>query len=82
MRTLKVSLDNILSLVSCADDYGFNKQVLMEGLAGMMDYKLSDDEIEQHARDILLEDGFGIEDYQEIKESLIRFKKEFIEVTV
>jgi hypothetical protein len=36
MRKLTVELDNVLSLISCAEDYGFKNDVLFDGFREML----------------------------------------------
>ena len=77
MRKIETTLENILSLIYVADDYGWNKNILMDAFAEMLGYKLSFEEIEIEAQSILKEKGYGQEDYEHIKSKLTEFKEEF-----
>lgn len=77
MRIIKTTLDNILSLISCARDYGFEDNVLFDAFAAMLNHEISNDEIEKFAKSIESQDGYGHEDYKSIKECLIEFKNEY-----
>lgn len=79
MRILKTTLENILSLISCAADYGFEDDILFDAFWKMMDGKLSDEEIETYARNVEAKTDYGEEDYEEIKERLINFKNKYYE---
>jgi hypothetical protein len=85
MRMLRTPLDNILSLISCAETYGYKDDVLMDGFAGMMGRKLSDKEILQYARTFttpkMIEKGFGKEDEEAVISKLMEFKKQYIKET-
>jgi hypothetical protein len=76
-REIKTDLGNILSLISCARDYGFEDGVLFDAFKEMLDSKLTEEEIEWYARSIEAEDGYGEEDYKEIKERLVEFKNKY-----
>lgn len=77
MRTIETPLDNILSLIACASDYGFEGDVLFTAFRDMLDSKLSDEEIEAYARSVEALDGYTEEDYEEIKERLEEFKDKY-----
>jgi divalent metal cation (Fe/Co/Zn/Cd) transporter len=79
MRQLTTPLDNILSLIHCADTYGHNNGVMMDAFAGLMDRKLSQEEIEAYAKELSEEEGYGQEDYDDAVETLTRFKKKYID---
>lgn len=76
MRKIEIPLNEILSLISCAEDYAFNSSVLMCAFAKMLNKKLSDEEIENYAKTILNHPDYGQEEYEEIKDKLIEFKQE------
>ena len=75
MRKTTVDLDNILSLISCARDYGFENDVLFDAFSGMMDRKLLNKEIESFSRQYLEDEGQ--EDYDAVKEKLQEFKAKY-----
>ena len=76
-REIKTDLENILSLIACASEYGFEDNVLFDAFKEMLGGVLTDEEIEWYARSVEAEDGYGEEDYEEIKERLKGFKKEY-----
>ena len=82
MRQITTPLDNILSLISSAHDYGFDDTILMNAFAEMLNYKLSSEEIEVYARAVEATDwSWGEEDYEMVKQTLERFKIVFINQT-
>jgi len=76
-REIKTDLGNILSLISCADDYGFHRDVLFDAFREMLDDKLSEEEIEWYSRKLEAMDGFGEEDYLSCKKRLTNFKNKY-----
>lgn len=78
MREIKIELDTLLSLISCAEDYGFKDDVLFDAFAGMMGRELSDEEIERFAREMESLSHYGEEDVYMIRQKLQSFKKEYI----
>jgi hypothetical protein len=76
-RKIKTDLENILSLIACAGDYGFANDVLFDALRSMLDSKLTEEEIEWYARLVESEDGYTEEDYEAIKETLKGFKNKY-----
>ena len=77
MRIIKTTLENVLSLISCAGDYGFEDDVLFDAFREMLDSKLTNNEIETYARSVETMDGYGEEDYEAIKERLEDFKNKY-----
>jgi len=77
MRIIRTSLNNVLSLISCAVDYGFDDIILFEALADMLDNNLSDQEIEVYAKHIESLEGYSKKDYKEIKDRLIDFRNNY-----
>ena len=75
-RQVSVEVDTILSLISCAEDYGFEDDVLFDAFSTMLN-TLSDKEIETYARTVEAEGGYGAEDYIVIKGTLNRFKNKY-----
>ncbi|MCP4355247.1 MAG: hypothetical protein GY793_06370 [Proteobacteria bacterium] len=76
-REIKTDLENILSLIACASDYGFENNVLFDAFREMIGSKLTEHEIEWYARSIEAENGYGKEDYEAIKERLESFKNKY-----
>lgn len=76
-REIKTDLENILSLIACARDYGFEDDVLFDAFREMLGNKLTDEEIEWYARSVEAEDGYTEEDYEAIKERLEDFKNKY-----
>lgn len=76
-----VDVANILSLVSCADDYGFGDEVFFDGMASMLDYECSDDEIEAYTGSFLTEEsrakGYGEEDCEAVRERITGWRKKY-----
>jgi len=77
MRKLNVNVDDILSLIACAEDYGFIDNVLFSSFSDFLNNKLSDEEIK------LFLDGFNRDDYSDedllhIKNILLEFRRDFI----
>jgi len=77
MRIIKTTLENILSLIACASDYGFEDDVLFDAFREMLDSKISNEEIETYARSVEAMEGYGEEDYDAIKERLKDFKNKY-----
>ncbi len=77
MRIIKTTLENILSLIACASDYGFEDDVLFDAFREMLDGKLTNEEIEIYARSVESMEGYGQEDYEAIKKRLKDFKNKY-----
>ena len=77
MREIKTSLKTVLSLISCANDYGFKNDVLFDAFKGMLNNKLTNEEIETYARSVEAMEGYCEEDYKEIRERLNEFKNKY-----
>lgn len=76
-REIKTDLENILSLISVAEDYGFNNSTLMSVFSDLLDNKLTDGEIEWYAHSIESMEEYGEYDYESIKNKLIQFRKTY-----
>lgn len=76
-REIKTDLDNILSLISCARTYGHENGVLFDAFSGMIGRRLDNDDIERYSRSVGDEEGYGEEDYEDIKNILTEFKLKF-----
>lgn len=77
MRIIKTTLENILSLIACASDYGFEDDVLFDAFREMLDSKLTNEEIEIYARSVESMEGYSEEDYEAIKKRLNDFKNKY-----
>ena len=77
MRKLEVNLNLILEIVSVAEDYGFEDDVLFDALAQVMEYNLSDMEIETYALNVEKLPKCGFKDYTDVKNRLLSFKERF-----
>jgi hypothetical protein len=77
MRKIKIKLDQILELISCADDYGYQHDVLFDAFGEIIQYNLTDKEIESYARKIEAMKPYSEEDYEVIKERLAKFKEKY-----
>jgi hypothetical protein len=76
-REIKIRLGDILSLIACAADYGFEDNVLFDAFRQMLDSKLTNEEIETYARSVEAMEGYSKEDYEAIKERLKYFKNKY-----
>jgi hypothetical protein len=76
-RTLTVPLSEILSLISCAEDYGFKDAVLFDAFADMVG-DLSDDEIEAEAQALLEDDRYEEEDAENVRTALREFRSQYL----
>jgi len=80
MRPLTVDLDSVLELVSCADDYGFNRDILVSAFAEWTG-PVSDAEIAEYAAWFLTpeaeEQGYGQEDADEAQERLTEWRDKY-----
>lgn len=77
-RIITTNLNNILSIIACAQNYGFSgMDVLFDAFSEMMGYKLTNKEIEAYSKSVLSEEGYTREDYREIKERLLEFKEKY-----
>jgi len=79
-NTIQVRKGLILELIAVAEDYGWNNPALISGFAEMIDYKLSNEEIEIHSRKVEAMDGYSEEDYEDVKGKLQAFKKQYCDV--
>ena len=76
-REIKTDLQNILSLITCASDYGFESDILFDSFRTMLDSKLTEEEIEWYAKSIEELEGYNEEDYEVLKEKLEGFKNKY-----
>lgn len=77
MRKVSTDLNNILSLVACAEDYAFESSVLFDAFAEIIEKSLSLDEIAVFVSSFNAEDGYGDEDRAEIESRLSDFKQKY-----
>lgn len=77
-REVKTDLRNVLSMVSCAYTYGHGNQIFF-GFAAQMTGPVTDQEIEEYAREIADLDGYTEEDYQEIAKTLREWKATYLQ---
>jgi hypothetical protein len=77
MKTITVPLSEILSIISCAEDYGHSNQVLMSALAEWCGNKPTAEDIDEYANFIASMEDYGQEDAESIKESLNRWKNTY-----
>lgn len=81
MRYLSIPISEILSMVSCAEGYGFEDDVLFDGFAGWVGRTVTDEEIEAYAADFLTPEsrakGYSEEDYEGCKERLTAWRDKY-----
>jgi len=77
-REIKTDLRNILSMVSCAEDYGFAGQIFFGFAAGLAG-DVTNEELDEYAREVAAADGYGEEDYEEILETLKAWKATYVQ---
>lgn len=81
-EAVTVPVSDILSLVECAEDYGHANEVLMDGLAEMLGYELSDDEIGGYAAGYLTSEmqakGYGVESAESAVERLEEWRRRYM----
>jgi hypothetical protein len=84
MRTVEVDLELILELISCADDYGYRKSILLSGFAEMVG-ELTDADIEEYVARFTtpeyLAQGYSEEDADNARECLSVFRSEYLRPT-
>jgi len=76
-REVKTDLENILSHISCAEDYGYADSTLFSDFASIIG-TLSTEEIDWYARSVADQPGYGEEDYESIVETLTAFKNDYL----
>lgn len=80
-RIIETNLFNILSLISCAEDYGYARNILYDGLFGMLNYKVSPEDIENYASTFLSPEmkaqGYTQEDYESSLERLTELAEKY-----
>lgn len=82
-REITIPISEILSLISCADTYGFRDDVLFVAFAQYLNFQLTDKEILDYASWFLSDEaksqGFSREDFLDIKNTLGKFKDDYID---
>ena len=78
MRTVQIKVNQILEITSCAEAYGFDNYMFFDCMKELLENKLSDAEIETYSRSVESIEGYGEEDYEDIKERLTDFKNKYI----
>lgn len=80
MRQVSTTLDDILSLVHCSQDYGFHRVVLMQAFAGMTGW-VTDEEIAVYAASFLTPEqrarGYGEEDAESAAKTLTEWRNTY-----
>ncbi|MFA5026048.1 MAG: hypothetical protein WC503_06085 [Candidatus Shapirobacteria bacterium] len=80
MRPITIPLEELLDLLSCAEDYGFDDDIFYNFVFSYIN-PLTDEEIEEFAQTFLTEaairKGYGEEDYQNIKYKLTKLKETY-----
>ena len=74
-REIKTDLDNILSHISCAIDYGYYDDVLMTDFATMTGF-VTDDEINWYVESNKSVE-YSQEDYDQWRERIIEWRNKF-----
>lgn len=83
-RAVSVEVSDILSLIDCAEDYGFHSDVLFdafrEWLAGLSSAEM-DEEVEAYARSLVTDErlaqGYGAEDAESARKRLGEFRARY-----
>jgi len=80
-RFVTIPLEELLDLLSCADDYGFDGDIFYDFVFSYIN-PLTEEEIEEFAQTFLTEEaknrGYGEEDYHNIKNKLMELKEAYI----
>ena len=80
-KQITIKLSEIFSLVSCASDYGFEDEVLLEAFATWCNKQVTDVEIENYCSSFLTEEyrkqGYSIVDYGCIKTRLLEWRSKY-----
>ena len=78
MSTVTIPRSEILDLINCAEDYGFQRDVLLDAFAGWLGRSVSDEDITAYiAEYIPPEKGYGEEDAAATRERLEEFRKRY-----
>ena len=71
-RMLQVPIEDVLSIVSCAEDYGYGDDVLMSAMADFCEHIVEDSDLIEYAEGVGCMEGYGPEDTEEILRRLRR----------
>ena len=77
MRTVNVNIEQVLSLVSVAETYGVSHPLIYDTCADLLEGKLSDEEIYEYTRNVTDEPPYTMDDFMEISNQLLKFKREY-----
>jgi hypothetical protein len=66
--------ENILSMISCRNDYGHNNQITDHFFWQLLEEKLVDTEIIEYAESILAREDYDQEDYDSVFEDLTMWR--------
>jgi hypothetical protein len=75
-RTVEIQVEEILDLISCAEDYGHTNSVCIFSLfkwAG----PISDEDIEAYITNVLKDPQYGEEDAEDIRERLTEMRDKY-----
>ncbi len=77
-RPVVTDLQNILSLVVCAEDYGYGDDVFMDAIAGLVGRWVTDEEVEGYVSQFITPEfvtrGYGEEDAEVKRGIIIRWR--------
>jgi hypothetical protein len=80
MRTIAANLEDLLSLIHCAEDYGYNRSVFYGSIGDIVEY-VTDDEIEEYAQTFLTQEarsqGYNEEDYDSAIDTLTEWRDRY-----
>ncbi len=78
MKNVIVPVSEILSIVSCAESYGFDDDVLLSTLAEWLEKIITEDDLEQYSRELSKKDGYGEEDYHACLDTLTEWYNTYL----
>jgi len=80
-RKIKVTLSEVLSLASCADDYGHANDVVLSALAQWLDCECSDEEIDAYVAWLVTPEaakqGYSEEDQAGARAKLVAWRDRY-----
>lgn len=83
-REISINIDDILSLIHCAEYYGFADDVLFTSFRDWLGRKLTDEEIKIFAQEYFTPEnraqGYSEEDYESAVETLNEFRNKYIKL--
>ncbi len=81
-RIVQTDLFNLLSLISCSWDYGFADDIFFDAMSKITG-NVTNEEIEEFAKTFLTDEmkkqGYGDEDFEVIKRTLVLWKQTYNE---